>query len=114
MKFLRLMLVVVAIGFSSNSNADVAIKGSASCGEWIQYRSPTSGTEGGWRTLVSQSWLMGYLSGLAVGRNKNFMQNTDAQSIYLWMDNFCNSNPLDNLDTGGYVLADELQKRMKR
>jgi hypothetical protein len=37
MKFLRLLLIAFAIGFSTNSNA-VTVKGMKNCGAWVKNR----------------------------------------------------------------------------
>lgn len=58
--------------------------------------------------LGNASWLLGYLSGIAIASGKNYLVGTDNASIYKWMDNYCRKNPLRDLTSGGSALAEEL------
>ncbi|MGA7749616.1 MAG: hypothetical protein WCA63_05665 [Gallionella sp.] len=98
-----LMLFMFAIGYSTNSNA-VMLKGAIPCGEWVSTRSTLN-------AMIYDYWLIGYLSGVADSKNKNFLQGTDTASFELWMDNYCQKNPLDTIGDGGHELANELIKR---
>ena len=57
--------------------------------------------------LGNASWLLGYLSGMAVASGKAYLSGTDNSSIYKWMDNYCRKNPLRDLGSGGVELAAE-------
>lgn len=113
MKFLRLLLIVSAIGFSTNSIATgFTYIGSASCGDWVQNR--TGGGDAKLLLSTAQKfWLLGYLSGVANGSGVDFMRTSDAASFELWMDNYCRDNPLDNVADGAVKLARELIKKKK-
>ena len=77
-----------------------------SCATWISERS-----QGGSRGLQVENWLDGYLSGLTVGSGTDFVTNTDPQSGYLQMDNYCRDHPLDNAaDVGVFLINDALKK----
>ena len=78
-------------------------RGTPSCGEWIAHRK-----ESDTLALSNTSWLVGYLSGLAVGAGKNFLPGTENTAIFSWMDNYCRSNPLKDLAAGGVALMSEL------
>jgi hypothetical protein len=99
MKFLRLMLMVSAIGFSVNSNA-VEYMGVTSCEEWVN-RQSTNDSSG-------EEWLLGYLSGVAAGKNIDLLGGAERKSLFLWMDNYCQKNPLKRIDSGAHDLASEL------
>jgi len=75
------------------------VRGMRSCGEWIS------------KDVSDQSWLIGFLAGLDVAREQNVLNGTDNLSLYLWMDNYCRSNPLSNLYYGSEDLFDELKKQ---
>lgn len=77
-----------------------------SCGEWISHREKSDAL-----ALGNTSWLLGYLSGLAVSRGKDFLSGTDNGSIYKWMDNYCRTNPLRDVSSGGIALAAELTRK---
>ena len=73
------------------------------CGQWVNNKTETRKT-----------WLLGYMSGLSVMHelNKNrddpLKKINSAQQIYLWMDNYCQKNPLKDVSDGGAALFIEL------
>ncbi|MGA7749618.1 MAG: hypothetical protein WCA63_05675 [Gallionella sp.] len=105
MKFLRLMLIVFAIGFSSDSNA-VAYMGVTSCEEWVNRHSTNDSS--------MEEWILGYLSGLAAANNIDLLKGAQRKSLFSWMDNYCQKNPLKRIDSGAHDLALELIKRMNK
>jgi hypothetical protein len=109
MKFLRLWLIAFAIGFSTTSNA-VTVKGMKSCGAWVKDRAEQPAPS--LSTMVDSAWLDGYLSGVAVARNIDFLKGVDENTIKLWMDNYCSSHPLDLIGYAADALSIELKKRM--
>ena len=74
-----------------------------SCGEWVVHREKSDTL-----ALGNASWLLGYLSGIAVSSGRDYLSGTENSSIYKWMDNYCRSNPLRDLSSGGNALAAEL------
>ena len=103
----RTLAIAVLLSASSLSAHAVEVKGPWSCGEWIRYRAE----QNSWQYVSEVNWLIGYLSGLAVARNKDFLVGTDVESIELWVDNYCRANPLARVDDAGILLAAELMKR---
>ena len=85
------------------SDGGVEARQAPSCGEWIVHREKSDTL-----ALGNASWLLGYLSGLAIGSGKDFLSGTDNATIYKWMDNYCRNNPLRYLNNGGNALAAEL------
>jgi len=81
----------------------VTIKGSRSCGTWIQDRKIND-------AIDSETWVIGYLSGIAVSYNKDILRNSDNSSLYLWIDNYCQKNPLNRISHAAKELANELAK----
>ena len=77
------------------------------CGEWInQASNPKKG------------WLLGYMSGLNTLHDVENLKSEDplkklnsADQIFLWMDNYCKTNPLKNVGLGGWELFKELRKK---
>jgi len=103
MKLLRAMIVMVTIGFSTNSSA-VIVDGAASCGQWAAGSVARS-----WAHIADTAWVLGYLSGKAVNSGADVLRNTDKASIVLWMDNYCNRNPLKDVGDGADSLFIELK-----
>ena len=60
--------------------------------------------------LITRSWFLGYLSGRAEESGRNFLKGTDSDSIFLWLDNYCQANPQAILDQAGTALARELMQ----
>jgi hypothetical protein len=80
--------------------------GASDCGEWIKSQN-----------IQKRSWLMGYLSGINaahyVGNMKidHLDKLSSADQAYVWMDNYCKQNPLNDLTLGGWLLFQELKSR---
>lgn len=100
MKFLRLMLMVLAAGFSANCNA-IQFMGVPSCGEWVNRHSTNDGA-------AMEEWLLGFLSGLAAGKNTDLLKNAQKEYLYLWIDNYCHANPSGRVDNAAHDLAEQL------
>jgi hypothetical protein len=101
--------IVLASGIfavSSPADAGVEARQAPSCGEWIVHREKSDTL-----ALGNASWLLGYLSGIAVAGGKDFLAGADNASIYKWMDSYCRKNPLRDLGGGGNALAAELSAR---
>ena len=81
------------------------IRGHTSCGTWIKERRAKS-----WASLASESWLVGYLSGIVVARHQDFLKGTDNESIFLWMDRFCNENLISDTSDGAQEIYLQLTK----
>ena len=100
----------IAISFASlnPAHADFSVWGSSDCGEWVKHSksSPTL-----------KAWLMGYMSGIGVmynhlgDTNNPLGKINSAEQFYLWMDNYCQKNPLSTVTTGGAVLFTELKSK---
>lgn len=101
------IMFVLAISFATNSEGAVEVRGARSCGVWVKDRAEKSEM----RVNANQTWLVGFLSGLALGTDSNFLKHTDNDSLYLWVDNYCQKNPLNDIDDAGQELAIELMKR---
>ena len=83
--------------------------GSRSCGDWLQQKLSGDGNKG--LRLASEAWLVGYLSGAASASGKDVIDGSTASSFFAWMDNYCQSNPLDRIGEGGTELFLELMRR---
>lgn len=106
---LRTSIVAIVTGMmlSPLMNASaITVAGGQSCGEWLKHRK-----NGGWEAIVVQNWLMGYLSGVAMESNKDFLKNAEGESIFLYIDQYCTKNPLERVRGAGDQLASELSKK---
>ena len=90
----------------------VEIKDPRSCSKWIEEKRLAKSPKEMNRVpaLITRSWFLGYLSGRADALDKNFLKGTDSDSIFLWLDNYCQADPKRDLDTAGIDLARELMQ----
>src|SRR5450830_390240 len=85
---------MVAVSSPSEGGAEAIL--APSCGEWVVHREKSDTL-----ALSNTSWLLCYLSGLAVSSGKDYLSATDNASIYKWMDSYCRANPLTDVSSGG-------------
>jgi len=103
----RSILVAVALLLVTDTAFAVNVRGVPSCGKWVKDRQERDVLT----TTALTNWLVGYLSGLAIGLDKEFFHKdrvaVDNESIFLWMDNYCRANPLKDVQEGGNQLMKE-------
>ena len=92
MKRWTLLLSLVAVLASPISHASFIVYGSGldSCGSWVEHRKTTSD----W--YQAGQWINGYLTA-AVDQTTLEVKEVDADAILIWVDNYCQANPLDNV-----------------
>lgn len=100
--------LVLIVGMAAPSLAEssqrIMIKGELDCGQWVAARNSD-------QSKVYGGFVIGMLNGLALGRATEFWTingatiSTDA--VYLWMDNYCQTNPLSMVATGVVSLYDQ-------
>ena len=78
------------------------------CGQWLVKDSKFK--------ISDKAWLLGFMGGLSVMDNlstgKDPMEKINSvEQIFLWMDNFCQKNPLGTVSSGGFVLFIELKAK---
>ena len=100
------LLASSAIAVASPADGRVEARQPPSCGEWVVHREKSDTL-----ALGNASWLLGYLSGMAVSSGKDYLAGTDNSAIYKWMDSYCRKNPLRDLSSGGNALAAELSAK---
>ena len=101
---------LLAISMAAHAN-EVEVRGSRSCGTWIQDRQDRRTGE----ASADEAWLVGYLSGIALaGSHGDFLVAIDNASLFLWVDNYCRANPLKSTGTAGKTLAHELSQNRDR
>jgi hypothetical protein len=98
-----------AAGFSANSNA-VIVKGMKNCGAWLKSHAEQPAPS--LNAVADNAWLDGYLSGVAVARNIDFLKGVDEDTVHIWMNNYCHSHPSDLVGYAADALSIELVKRM--
>lgn len=102
-KLIALGLAAAMAVACSSASAQATTMGARSCGLWVKHRSEKSISE-----AAARSWLVGYLSGLAVASNIDTLKNAESESLFLWVDNYCKTNPLKSIGEAGLELHFEL------
>jgi len=97
MKRLAAVLNVALVLAAENAISQVYIEGTSDCADWVKARKTN-------RAVVLEAFVVGMLGGLSMGRNKEFWHANNVpvsrEGVYLWMDNYCQSHPLDVLTQG--------------
>lgn len=99
--------VFLAVGFLMPGNVTaydsqgIYMSRSISCGQWLENDQASRSAK--------RNYVAGYMSAInaAVKGKRNFFENTDRESIILFVDKYCRDNPL-NAPVGG--LLDLLRK----
>ncbi|RYH67704.1 MAG: hypothetical protein EON54_03815 [Alcaligenaceae bacterium] len=94
--------------YSATASAEVMHLGVRSCGQWVKARSAK-----GPAAMYYENWVAGYMSGLAAGTDKDFLNGMDEDSIMLWIDNYCQANPLESVPGASLKLGFQLAKKKK-
>ena len=87
------------------------VRGDPDCGVWVKPETPT-------REIENRAWLMGFLSGVNMGftmassatvgkRTPEFSFDKTNEQTFLWMDNYCRTNPLSSAMYGVGELMQE-------
>ena len=92
------IVAVCLIYWSPPAAADsIGLMGDHDCGSWVSARK----AENSIQALVDQDYVTGFLNGLAFGSWKEFWNSqTSAAGVYLWLNNWCQANPLDGINKG--------------
>ncbi|WP_176481650.1 hypothetical protein [Pseudomonas sp. HAR-UPW-AIA-41] len=105
---MRLVLTLILITLSLISNAaPIKGAGAGSCGEWVEERRENT-------YHATLHWIQGFLSAYNAyvysGTNPDgVFGGADYKAIAVWMDNYCQKNPLSTPYTGAELLIKELE-----
>lgn len=99
--FAGLVLIMSAFATPSwalTSDGRYVLLGDASCGEWMKLRRSSIQRDEVKRWQL-HNWVIGYITAYNrwVPGPKNIVGTTYVGGIYLWIDNYCGSHPLDDL-----------------
>lgn len=105
-----LIFFILLASVSAHASA-LTTMGAASCREWEEVRHSKDSASA---SALYEAWLVGDLNGLAVATQVDFLKNTNIQSYFLWVDNYCKSNPLKDLSLAGFSLSLDLIAKMRK
>jgi hypothetical protein len=94
------LLLILSIPSPSLADASSSYNtlgiGTASCGTWVSARENTQDPQ---VSYMAESWIEGFLSAAApvsLGRIQP-LDGMDSDGIFVWIDNFCQENPIKYL-----------------
>jgi hypothetical protein len=84
--------------------------GTESCGSFVQARRQPDNWSG------YGTWLTGYLTSVNVYTEDTYdiSGTTDLEGIKLWVENYCQKNPLENISTAAEAAVDALTANRHR
>lgn len=97
----------LTLACSNSAGQQVRVEGSSDCGIWVKTRKEN-------RAILFEMRLMGLLDGVAMGRLIDIWGAQGVpmskEQVYLWMDKYCQLNPLSYVQYGADDLANERTK----
>jgi hypothetical protein len=109
MKAIRAVFAAGLVGLSTVAEATPILgSGAASCGTWNADRQRN-------QTLSqqSQAWVLGFLTAYNLYKPStgNVSIPTDTRKLMIWIDNYCDANPLKDIVDAAKALIDEFEGR---
>ena len=104
----KLSIALIALLYLSQPVFGQTVIGVRDCGQWVKESKSN---------ISLKTWLIGFMSGLSemhkFNRNKDdpLSKINSNEQIYLWVDNYCQKNPLEEIDSAGAALFIELMKK---
>ena len=99
-------IVLTMLILAAPARAQIKGAGATSCGVWVQSRK-----DGSWS--VDLNWVLGFVSSYNHFVGRNIFGTSDAYAVAVWMDNYCQKNPLNTQYEGAIQLVSELSARAK-
>ena len=98
-------VLLLSVLFSASASAyKVYWHGSHSCGVWVDEEKRDS-----MMFLAMQTWVSGFVTGInSTGISE--LKDTDIEAMTLFVSNYCNANPLDNVANAAEALTQELKE----
>jgi len=102
------LLLLVCLFIQPVNGAQTSF-GGADCGQWLKQKAPSD-----------KAWLLGFMTGfnamyaIQKDTDEDPLRNINsAEQIFVWMDNYCQKNPLEKVGMGGLKLFIELMLKPK-
>lgn len=108
----KLLCIVLSVIATSALAGPIKGPGATTCGQWVEDRKKTG-------AHYSQlSWIQGFISSynhyLDSHKDPNGIFGiADSNSVTVWMDNYCQKNPLNTVYLGTVELIEELKESLE-
>jgi hypothetical protein len=100
------VLTVAALAVSDRAVGYALIgNGTLTCVAWSEARRDQHGVA----TLMSEQWVVGFLSGIGsmVLGELDPLRGLQADAVYGWMDNYCGAHPSETIEAAARVFIQE-------
>lgn len=97
--------VILTFAGLARAADSVSVRGAVGCERWRVDRSMES-----FGARLAEMWVLGYLSGLGVGRQADALRGLDGPSVFSAIDQWCLAHPAGSVDDA----ADALHERRTR
>lgn len=102
-------LLLACLVAADTAAQTVLARGARNCALWTENRiDERSGHL--LQAQVYQTWLVGYLSGMAAGTGMDILAGARNDALFLMVDRYCAENPRANLAQAGATVARELMQ----
>ena len=110
MNAVRTVSIVVLLVFSSITQATIILgPGAASCVTWNSDRQRNES-----RSQLNQAWVQGFVTAYSVYKvtaQDTSLRPMDSRTMAVWIDNYCDANPLKDIADAARALIEELGGR---
>ena len=108
----KVAFAILILAFTSAYSAPIKGAGASSCGLWVEDRKVGA-------HFVQLNWVLGFISAyneyVYKGRAPNgVFGNVDPSAIGVWLDNYCQANPLSTPYAGARRLVEELESLLPK
>jgi hypothetical protein len=105
-----LLITVMAVAAMEASAQNVTVRGSGTCQAYLDAKARNSVQD----AVKDLTWLLGYMSGLAVATHVNVLGTEDNADLMLkWVDTYCQLYPAKYLSDAGDLYYRFLKERMQ-
>lgn len=98
-----LLLFLILSPMVSYAGAMVYGAGNKTCGSYVKASKMEK--------MIFKNWFFGFASASSASLDKDVLSGRDPDAIELWLDNYCNNNPLDTFFTASLKLLTELSRK---
>lgn len=112
MHTIRAAFVAVLICCAPRVEATVILgSGAASCGTWTGDRQRNEA-----RSQLNQAWVLGYVTAYNLYKpdQQGMVKPMDSRAMMLWIDNYCDANPTQDISDAAKALIEELTGRAEK
>lgn len=93
--------LAAAVSGPARAAESVSVRGAVGCERWRTDRSMES-----FGARLAEMWVLGYLSGMGVGRQADALKGLDSPAVFAAVDDWCRQHPAASVDDAADALFD--------